>query len=116
MYPNAAILFFSEAVGLPVIIWDRYNVSLSLHSQTQAMDRPEIKQAMVAELQTQLASSGVEHIVERVKPHIRELEQLPPAENHLLHGEKTSTQYTVNAVRFNYNALSGQKTAPSPHP
>lgn len=107
---NAARLIFSEADGLPGIIVDRYNDILSLHSQTQAMDRPEIKQDMVAELQTQLASSGVAHIVERVEPHIRELEQLPPAENHLLHGEKTSTQYTLNGVHFHYDALSGQKT------
>jgi 23S rRNA (cytosine1962-C5)-methyltransferase len=107
---NAARLIFSEADGLPGIIADRYNDILSLHCQTQATDQLEIKQAIVAELQSQLASNGVAHIVERVEPHIRELEQLPPAENHLLHGEKTSTQYALNGVRFHYDALSGQKT------
>ena len=39
-----------------------------------------------------------------------ELEQLPPAENHLLWGEKTSTQYELNGMHFHYNALSGQKS------
>jgi len=107
---NAARLIFSEADNLPGLIVDRYNDVLSLYSQTQAMDRPEIKQAIVTELQAELAPSGVAHIVERVEPHIRELEQLPPSENHLLWGEKTSTQYVLNGVRFHYDALSGQKT------
>jgi len=107
---NAVRLIFSEADGLPGLIVDRYNDIVSLYSQTQALDRPEIKQAVVKELQVQLATSGVAHIVERVEPHIRELEQLPPAENHLLWGEKTSTQYVLNGVRFHYDALSGQKT------
>jgi len=107
---NAARLIFSEADGVPGLIVDRYNDVVSLYSQTQAMDRPEIKQAVVTELRAQLAPSGVAHIVERVEPHIRELEQLPPAENHLLWGEKTSTQYVLNGVRFHYDALSGQKT------
>ncbi|PYI45567.1 MAG: SAM-dependent methyltransferase, partial [Verrucomicrobia bacterium] len=107
---NAARMIFSEADGLPGLIVDRYNDILSLHAQTQAMDRAEIKQAIVAELQAQLVPDGVAHIVERVEPHIRELEQLPPAENHLLWGEKTSTQYELNGMRFHYNALSGQKS------
>ncbi len=107
---NAVRLIFSEADSLPGLIVDRYNDVVSLYSQTQAMDRPEIKQAIVTELQAQLAPSGVAHIVERVEPHIRELEQLPPAENHLLWGEKTSTQYVLNGVHFHYDALSGQKT------
>ena len=107
---NAARIIFSEADGLPGLIVDRYNDILSLHAQTQAMDCAETKQAIVAELQAQLVPGGVAHIVERVEPHIRELEQLPPAENHLLWGEKTSTQYKLNGIRFHYNALSGQKS------
>ena len=107
---NAARLIFSEGDGLPGLIVDRYNDVVSLYGQTQAMDRPEVKQAIVTELQAQLAPSGVANIVERVEPHIRELEQLPPAENHLLWGEKTSTQYVLHGVRFHYDALSGQKT------
>ena len=41
---NAARMIFSEADGLPGLIVDRYNDILSLHAQTQAMDRAEIKQ------------------------------------------------------------------------
>lgn len=107
---NAARLIFSEADGLPGAIADRYNDIVTLHSQTQAMDRPEIKQAIVAEMLAQLAGAGVTSVVERVEPHIRSLEQLPAAETRLLHGEKTSTQYTLNGIRFHYDALSGQKT------
>lgn len=107
---NAARLIFSEADGLPGLIVDRYNDVMSLYGQTQAIDRAEVKQAIITELQAQLAPRGVAHIVERVEPHIRELEQLPAAENHLLWGEKTSTQYMLNGVRFHYDALSGQKT------
>src|SRR5262249_32609924 len=90
-------------------IVDRYHDIVSLHAQTQAMDRAEIKHAVVAELEAQLAASGVAHIVERVEPHIRELEQLPPAENHLLWGTKTATEYVLNGIRFRHDALIGQK-------
>jgi 23S rRNA (cytosine1962-C5)-methyltransferase len=107
---NAARLIFSEADRLPGLIVDRYNDVVSLHAQTQAMDHAAIKQAIVAELEAQLAPSGVAHIVERVEPHIRELEQLPPAENHLLRGAKTATEYMLNGIHFHYDALSGQKT------
>jgi 23S rRNA (cytosine1962-C5)-methyltransferase len=107
---NAARLIFSEADGLPGLIVDRYNDILSVHAQTQAIDRAEIKQAVVAELERQLAPRGVAHIVERVEPHIRELEQLPAAENQLLWGTDTGTEYVLNGIRFRYDALSGQKT------
>jgi 23S rRNA (cytosine1962-C5)-methyltransferase len=107
---NAARLIFSEADRLPGLIVDRYNDVVSLHAQTQAMDRAAIKQAIVAELEAQFARNGVAHIVERVEPHIRELEQLPPAENHLLRGAKTATEYVLNGIHFHYDALSGQKT------
>ena len=41
---------------------------------------------------------------------IRELEQLPARETQLLSGERASTIFTVNGVRFHYDGLSGQKT------
>jgi len=49
-------------------------------------------------------------IVERVDPHIRELEQLPPRESGLLQGERSSTIFSMNGVRFHYQAGEGQKT------
>lgn len=107
---NAFRVIFSEADQLPGIIVDRFHQVLSLHAQTQAMNRPELKQAIVAELMEQLAPEGVHSLVERVDTRIRELEQLPPANAGLLQGDETSTIYGMNGISFHYNALSGQKT------
>ena len=49
-------------------------------------------------------------IVERVDPRVRELEELPPRASGLLHGEKSSTIFTMNGVQFHFDALEGQKT------
>jgi len=49
-------------------------------------------------------------IAERVDARVRELEQLPPRDSGLVKGEKTSTVVTMNGVKFNYDALEGQKT------
>ncbi len=49
-------------------------------------------------------------LFERVDPHIRQLEQLPARESQLIHGERSSTIFTVNGVRFHFDALGGQKT------
>jgi len=103
-------LIFSEADGLPGLIVDRYRQILSLQPLTQAMDRAEIKQAVLAELVQQLSACGMTSVVERVEPHIRELEQLPPAASRLLHGDETSTIYSINRIRLHYEALGGQKT------
>ncbi|MGH9576780.1 MAG: class I SAM-dependent rRNA methyltransferase, partial [Terriglobales bacterium] len=43
-------------------------------------------------------------------PRVRELEQLPSAETRLLSGTRTTTVYTMNGLRFHYDALGGQKT------
>ncbi|PYX96245.1 MAG: SAM-dependent methyltransferase, partial [Acidobacteria bacterium] len=49
-------------------------------------------------------------ILERVDERVRELEELPPRPSGLLMGEKTSTMYSMNGVRFHYAGLEGQKT------
>jgi 23S rRNA (cytosine1962-C5)-methyltransferase len=49
-------------------------------------------------------------IVERVDPRIRDLEQLPPLPSRLLYGDKSSTEVSMNGVRFHYDGLEGQKT------
>ena len=41
---------------------------------------------------------------------MRELEQLPERSSSLLQGEKKSTVFTMNGVRFHHDALEGQKT------
>src|SRR5262249_20506164 len=52
----------------------------------------------------------VENVVERVDPRIRELEQLPQAASTVVHGSKSATVFTMNGVRFHYDAATGQKT------
>jgi len=104
---DAYRIVFSEADFLPGLIVDRYNDLLSLQVLTQAMDTEVARQAILAELSERLAPQA---IVERVDPRVRELEQLPERSSSLLQGEKKSTVFTMNGVRFHHDALEGQKT------
>jgi 23S rRNA (cytosine1962-C5)-methyltransferase len=104
---DAYRVVFSEADFLPGLIVDRYNDILSLQILTQAMDREDVRDALLAELSESFRSST---IAERVEPHIRELEQLPPRASALVVGEKTNTIFSMNGVRFHYDILEGQKT------
>jgi 23S rRNA (cytosine1962-C5)-methyltransferase len=104
---DAYRVVFSEADFLPGLIVDRYNDILSLQILTQAMDAEPVRAALLAELTESLDPAA---IAERVEPHIRELETLPPRESGLLSGDKTSTIFTMNAVRFHFDIREGQKT------
>ncbi len=108
---DAYRIVFSEADFLPGLIVDRYNDVISLQILTQAMDGDPVREAIVKTLignvREQSQPAG---IVERVDPRIRELEQLPPRQSGLLWGEKSSTEYNMNGVRFHYDGLEGQKT------
>ncbi len=104
---DAYRIVFSEADFLPGLIVDRYNDLLSIQALTQGMDSDAVREAIIAELTQQLAPAA---IVERVDPHIRELEQLPPRASGLLAGTKSSTTFTMNGVQFQYSAVEGQKT------
>jgi 23S rRNA (cytosine1962-C5)-methyltransferase len=100
-------LVFSEADFLPGLIVDRYSDILSVQVLTQAMDADPVRQAILAELTDCLHPAS---IVERVDPRVRELESLPPRASSLLQGDKSSTIFSMNSVRFHYDALEGQKT------
>jgi 23S rRNA (cytosine1962-C5)-methyltransferase len=100
-------LVFSEADRLPGLIVDRYNDVYTFQVLTQAWDRPERKQVVVEAVKT---LTGAKHIVERVDTRVRELEQLPQMESALVYGDKSSTIFAMNGVRFHYDALGGQKT------
>jgi len=100
-------VIFSEADFLPGLIVDRYNDIVSLQILTQAMDREDARAALLAELAEHFASPT---IAERVEPHIRELERLAPRESGLLAGDRTSTIFTMNGVRFHFDIREGQKT------
>jgi len=104
---DAYRIIFSEADFLPGLIVDRYNDVLSLQALTQAMDLAGVRETILAILVEELNPSGV---VERVEPRVRELEKLPARDSQLLHGEKSSTIFTMNGVKFHYDALHGQKT------
>src|ERR1700739_3826229 len=104
---NAYRVVFSEADFLPGLIVDRYNDILSLQILTQAMDSQVVREALLSELTAQLHPDS---IVERVDPRVRQLEDLQPLASGLLHGEKTSTIFTMNGVQFHFDALEGQKT------
>ncbi len=100
-------LVFSEADFLPGLIVDRYADVVTVQILIQAMDAAPIREAV---LSTVTALPDVKGVVERVDARIRALEQLPTRETGLLSGEKTATTYTMNDVRFHYDALAGQKT------
>src|SRR5438309_6029198 len=104
---NACRLVFSEADRLPGLIVDRYNDVFTLQVLTQAWAAPERKQAIIEGLK---AAAGAENIVERADARIRELEQLPEMESGLVEGQKSSTVFTMNGIKFQYDALGGQKT------
>jgi len=104
---DAYRIVFSEADFLPGLIVDRYNDLLSLQVLTQAMDTEAVRQVIVSELAERLKP---EAIAERVDPRVRELEQLPARSSSLLQGEKKSTVFSMNGVRFHHEVFEGQKT------
>jgi len=104
---DAYRVIFSEADFLPGLIVDRYNDLLSFQVLTQAMDSEPLRQTILSELGDRLKPAA---IVERVDPRVRELEQLPVRASGLALGEKSSTVFSMNGVRFHFDALLGQKT------
>jgi len=100
-------VIFSEADLLPGLILDKYNDVLSMQALTQAFDRLELRQTVLDAIAERFPQASV---VERVDPHTRELEQLPPRQSQLVRGERSSTIFTMNGVRFYFDGLGGQKT------
>ena len=104
---DAYRLVFSEADFLPGLIVDRYNDILSLQILTQGMDANPVRDAVISVLAERLHPASM---VERTDPRVRELESLPPRPSALLYGQKSGTMFTMNGVRFQFDALEGQKT------
>lgn len=106
---DSARLIFSEADNLPGIVADRYRDLVVLQLLTQGTAQEDLREVLAREL----AVEGVELIVERPDPRIRELEDLPaPAAAPLFRRGEASwrTIFTLNGLRFHYDADSGQKT------
>jgi 23S rRNA (cytosine1962-C5)-methyltransferase len=98
---------FSEADLLPGLILDKYNDILAMQVLTQAFDRQDLRQMVVEAMAEHFLACS---LLERVDPHICQLEQLPPRESQLVRGKRSSTVFNLNGVRFHYDALGGQKT------
>jgi 23S rRNA (cytosine1962-C5)-methyltransferase len=104
---DAYRLVFSEGDLLPGLVVDRYNDVFTLQVLTQAWDGEDRKRLVVDSLQ-ELADA--EHVLERVDPRIRELEQLPQHAPHMLLGSKSATVVQMNGIQLHYDGLAGQKT------
>ena len=109
---DAYRLIFSEADLLPGLIADRYGDLISLQVLTQAMDLDPVRETVTRTLAEELKPVA---IVERVDARIRELEQLPPRQDQVVFAAddstaKTSTVFSMNGIRFHYDALAGQKS------
>jgi 23S rRNA (cytosine1962-C5)-methyltransferase len=109
---DACRLMFSEADGLPGIVADRYNDLVILQLLTQGTAQEDVRSVLTEVIRERL-NPGT--IVERPDPKIRELEQLAapsPGSLYAKGGEspKLTTVFTINGLRFHYDAGSGQKT------
>ena len=116
MENDACRLIFSEADGLPGIVADRYNDLVILQLLTQGTAQEDVRR-MVAETVGEKLQAEVGRLTvwERPDPKIRELEQLsaPSPEPLYARGEEAAslmTVFTINGLRFHFDAGSGQKT------
>jgi 23S rRNA (cytosine1962-C5)-methyltransferase len=113
MENDACRLIFSEADDLPGIVADRYNDLVILQLLTQGSAQDDVRQALTEMVRERFGDSVT--IWERPDPKIRELEQLaPPAPGPLYSGggetPQVTTIFTINSLRFHFDASSGQKT------
>ena len=111
MENDACRLVFSEADGLPGIIADRYNDLVILQLLTQGTAQDDVRQVLTEVIRERL---NAKTIIERPDPKIRELEQLAATSSEPLYSVGPSPQltsvFTINGLRFHYDAGSGQKT------
>jgi 23S rRNA (cytosine1962-C5)-methyltransferase len=108
---DACRLVFSEADGLPGIVADRYNDLVILQLLTQGTAQDDVRVVLTEVIRERLNPAT---IIERPDPKIRELEQLAAPSPEPLYSSGDSTQlntvFTINGLRFHYDASSGQKT------
>jgi len=111
MENDACRLIFSEADGLPGIVADRYNDLVILQLLAQGTAQDDVRAVLTEAIRERLNPAT---IIERPDPKIRELEQLAAPSPEPLHSvggsTKLTTVFTINGLRFHYDASSGQKT------
>ncbi len=112
METTACRLVFSEADELPGLIIDRYDTLLLVQLLARGLDRPEVRALVTRVLVEELAP---ETIVERGDARIASLEGLETPALATLYTRNEAhpllaTEFTLNGLRFAYDASSGQKT------
>jgi 23S rRNA (cytosine1962-C5)-methyltransferase len=110
MENDACRLIFSEADGLPGIVADRYNDLVILQLLTQGTAQDDVRRVLVEVIRERLNPAT---IIERPDPKIRELEELAAVSAgplYAIDSERLTTVFTINGLRFHYNAGAGQKT------
>ncbi len=111
MENDACRLVFSEADGLPGIVADRYNDLVILQLLTQGTAQDDIRAVLTDVLRRRFNPAT---IIERPDPKIRELEQLVAPSPGPLYSigdrPQLTSIFTINGLRFHYDAGSGQKT------
>jgi 23S rRNA (cytosine1962-C5)-methyltransferase len=107
---DAGRLIFSEADGLPGIVADRYNDLVVLQLLTQGTAQDDVRDALAGTLVERLGQ-GIT-VWERPDARVRELERLEAPGVGPLFGEaaKTSTIFSINGLRYHFDAGAGQKT------
>jgi 23S rRNA (cytosine1962-C5)-methyltransferase len=109
---SACRLIFSEADNLPGIVADRYNNLVVLQLLTQGTAQDDVRGVLRDVLSEQL---DLETIAERPDARVRELEELAPPPPGPLFAKNAdapvlATQFTINGLRFHFDAEAGQKT------
>ncbi len=108
---NAHRLLFSEADELPGIVADRYQDLVLLQLLTQAAAQADVRQVLTDVLRERLAPAT---ILERPDPRIRIAEELDITSGEPLYADREDpllkTVFTINGLRFAYDAMAGQKT------
>ena len=109
---DACRLVFSEADGLPGIVADRYGELVVVQLLTQGTAQEDVRAALAEVLAEQ---AWVRTVVERPDARVREMEHLEPAPEGPLFVRKgfeaaLKTVFTINGVRFHFDAGAGQKT------
>ncbi len=108
---DACRLCFSEADELPGVVVDKYAGLVILQLLTKGLDTQEVRETCVKVLREELSPNA---ILERPDPRVRELEALAVPATAPLYlkkvSQKTSTQFHLNGLAFQYDADAGQKT------
>ena len=114
---DACRLVFSEADELPGITVDKYAALVIVQLRQKALDNNAVRAAVAETIREAVGpeTGGLETILEREDPRIRELEQLSvPAAATLVARDAehpvTSTIFRLNGLSFHFDATSGQKT------